>query len=616
MHPIASRHKHLVVQIQIHSTRRGISAGALDASRHKHVGRHDASPARAFQPVFPGTPRSIETGHGRDEPACSGIRTPCLSPAGAYQPSRAGTISAPPFHPIPLAPVISCFPKDDTTRKALYSRSRWTDQHAAGYGSAFVPVFLSKGEARVGSGVGHARRWLAAAIGLGVMGMLIHIGLSGRAPEARAADAPNIIFLVLETVRADHVGAYGYPRDTLPVLEGLAREGLIAERALSAAPWTLPSVTSILSGLPPSAHGVLTYEDRISPKVEMLAERLKSSGYHTSFVGVNSLFEADRNVEQGFEHYYGTDEISGEELNERLREWLMNRPTDRPFFLYVHYFDPHCRYQPPAEYHQMYWPPPPGLATGRTISLEQFNKMHECFQLRWGSGEPVLNEDYYLAEYDAELRHVDHVAGLFLERLKTAGVYDKSLIVLLSDHGEEFYEHGGFGHGKVLYEELLHIPFFVKLPGSRRAGARIRAPVWTLDLYPTALSYAGLDIPPWLPGRDLRAVFEEGDEGVLNNRAVFAETSYEGRQQAVYQGAWKLLISPDGTRSNGLFNVKDDPREREDLSMRHPRLRAKMEGLIDAFEADAERTQARVGVEHRAIEADTLEELRALGYVQ
>jgi len=453
--------------------------------------------------------------------------------------------------------------------------------------------------------------WLILT-GVGLSWLMIY---ATRPPPIKAGERPNIIFLVIETLRADHLQGYGYARLTMPNLEWVAQEGTTFERASTVATWTLPSVASILTGLPPSAHGIRSYEDQLPDAAVTLAERLREVGYHTAFLGVNSLFEADRKIEQGFDHYYGTDEISGEELNDHLFAWLKDYPRDKPVFLYVHYFDPHCRFTPPSEYREMYWPPGK-QATHRKMSLKQFQQMHECFQLHYGPTEPVLDVDYYLSEYDAELRHVDHVMGLFLERLKTSGLYDSSLLFILSDHGEEFYDHGGYGHGKVLYEHQSHIPLIVRLPGGKRPGQRVSSRVSTLDLYPTALGAVGLKPRKQLPGQDLSPLLQGLEEGSTPDRSIFAETDYEGKQRALWQGEWKLLVSPDGTRPNGLFNLSTDPGELTDLSDAHPEVSRRLFQALEKQQQEALRLGEDLPGTRQELTEGTLEQLRSLGYVQ
>lgn len=449
---------------------------------------------------------------------------------------------------------------------------------------------------------------LCCVLGFGVWCML------QRAPAVVPSVQPSLILVVIETLRADRLALYGHLRQTAPTLSLLAQEGVVFERASTAATWTLPAVSSLLTGLPPGAHGVRVYEDRLPSDVVTLAERLKGAGYHTAFLGVNSLFESGRQLEQGFDYYYGIDEIPGLQLNDQLYAWMRERPKDRPFFLYVHYFEPHCRYAPPPEKRDLYWPPNARHRTGRRMTEEQWRQMHECFQLHFNPGEPVLDVDYYLSAYDAEIRQVDYVLGLFLERLKEAGLYDQALLALTSDHGEEFYDHGGFGHGKILLEHNLHVPLILRLPGGEGAGGRVHTRVSSLDLAPTLLLAAGLEADArGLPGRPLLSL-ARGLEEAGPERAVFAETNYEGQQRAVLEGDWKLLRSPDGKRPEGLFNLESDPQEQQDLRAERPEVFEHLSRLLVEHERQTLKWGEKVPGSRQELTQEAVEKLRALGY--
>lgn len=432
-------------------------------------------------------------------------------------------------------------------------------------------------------------------------------------PPIKAGDRPNVVLIVIDTLRADHLTQYGHFRQTTPVLDHVAQEGILFKRGTSATNWTLPSVSSILTGLPPTSHGVRAYEDQLPDAVETVAERLHAIGYHTAFFGVNSLFEAGRNLQQGFDKYFGMDEIPAEELNQNIQAWLQDRPVDKPTFLYLHYFDPHCRYEPPMDYRGMYWPPTEAQKTHRMMTQEQWKLMHECFQLHFNPGEPILDVDRYLSEYDAELRHTDHQVGMILERLKTAGLYDSSLLIVTSDHGEEFYDHNGYGHGKVLLEHNVHVPLMMRLPRGLHGGRVEEGRVSSIDLVPTILDAVGIPIPEELLGMNLGPVLRE-EATIPADRAVFSETDYEGKQRAILQGDLKLLLSPDKSRGQGLYDLKADPGEKHDVSKERP---ADFERLGRAM-ADYERRAMEVGKNipgtRQELSQQTIEQLRSLGY--
>lgn len=459
------------------------------------------------------------------------------------------------------------------------------------------------------------RTWAIGLLGLALLSLGAWFLLPGllKPPPLKAGDRPNLILIVIDTLRADHLTRYGHYRQTTPVLDHVADEGVVFMQDTSVTAWTLPSVSSLLTGLPPTAHGVRAYEDLLPDQVETVPERLKAVGYHTAFFGVNSLFEAGRNLQQGFDKYFGMDEIPAEELNENVIAWLKDRPKDSPTFLYVHYFDPHCKYIPPMDYRQMYWPPTEAQRTHRRMTPEQWRLMHECFQLNFNPGEPVLDVDYYLAEYDAEIRHQDHAVGMLLERLKTAGLYDSSVLMVTSDHGEEFYDNGGFGHGKVLLEHNLHVPLMIRLPQGAHGGREVMGRVSSLDLAPTLLQYAGIKPTPELLGQDLGPVLR-GEATLDANRMVFAETDYEGKQRAVLQGSLKLLLSPDKSRPQGLFDLSTDPGEKHDLSKERPQEFERLSRALAAYEQQAMAIGKGIPGTRQELTQQTIEQLRALGY--
>ncbi len=454
----------------------------------------------------------------------------------------------------------------------------------------------------------------------GIAIILILLGISLIVPwlisrdegQVQGAERPDIIFIVIETLRADRVRLWGGPRHTMPNLEDAAAESYIYQETISAAPWTLPSVSSILTGLSPSAHGVTAYEDVLHPSANTLPERLKEVGYETAFFGVNSLFEADRGVDQGFDTYYGIDEIPGTQLLAELDGYLRHRERSRPLFLYVHIFEPHCRYQPPDYMEALYWPAPPALQTGRTITEDQWRTMHECFQLNLRSGEPILEVDRYLAAYDAELRYADHLLGVLLERLKAEELYDNALLAITGDHGEAFWEQGDFGHGRTLNEAVVRVPLIIRPPGGLDTGAQtISAPTSLLDLAPTALTQAGAALEPPLQGQDQSVRWREGDSGPLQSRVVFTETDYETKsKRGAYQGDSKLILPLTGEPAT-LESISKGHTSRQPAPVGHP--------LVLALKQQREESQgiaSELGVGHSPLDPEDIENLRRLGYLE
>lgn len=448
--------------------------------------------------------------------------------------------------------------------------------------------------------------------------------------SAVSGPRPHVIVIVWETTRADHLSAYGYPLRTTPNLEVMAAEGLLFEQNSSAAPWTLPSVASIFTGLDPTAHGVREFEDVLPAKADTLAERMQRQGYHTAALAVNSIFEADRGLEQGFDHYFGQGDVGGPQLLQELQSWHAARPTDKPFFLYLHLFEPHCPYDPPETYAGVFEPRPEALRSGRSYTRDQWDRLFGCFQLPAPGrpGEPVLEIDPYLSAYDAELHYADHLTGLILQSFASRGLLDDSLVLVLGDHGEEFLEHGDHGHGRSLYQESIHVPLIVRPPGGpgRRAefaGRRVALPTSSLDVTSTVLAATGLSVD--LHGRDLSPAWETGAlPADWTDRPIFAGTDHEAHVRSVRRGRWKQVVEvspprdqPDrAVRPPQLFDLQTDPGETTDVSARHAPTMAALSALLSAHEKEALKRSEAIGREKRALDKATEEALRRLGYVE
>lgn len=450
--------------------------------------------------------------------------------------------------------------------------------------------------------------------------------------QAGPAPTTNIVVITWETTRADHTSLHGHPLRTTPGLELLATEGVSFQRNISAAPWTLPSVSSILTGRLPTGHGVREFEDVLVEGVDTLPERLQKAGYHTAMIGSNSIFEADRGLEQGFDHYFGQGDVPGEELAERMRTWLDERPQDQPFFLYMHLFEPHCPYDPPTRYQGVFEPWPAALATGRAWSQERWDQAFGCFRLPAPGrpGQPVLSVDPYLSAYDAELHYADHLTSLLVERLRTRGLLEQTLLVVVGDHGEEFLDHGDHGHGRHLYEESVHVPLLIRPPGGAgsAAGRKVQALTSSVDVTATALAAAGLPVDG--DGRDLSPAWTGSVPSAWEQRAVYSGTDHEAHLRSVHRGSHKLIaevakVAVDPTdpgqvapplRPPELYDLSSDPDERTNLATSQPALLAELKALLLAQEEAGRAQAAQSGRARRALDAETEEALKRLGYLE
>jgi arylsulfatase A-like enzyme len=472
---------------------------------------------------------------------------------------------------------------------------------------------------------------------------------------APAADdtRPTLIVLVsIDTLRPDHLGLYGYERFTSPILDALAREGATFDDASSTAPWTLPSHASMLTGRTPRMHGVTTYETRLPSDVPTVADLLAGHGYHTGAVvsvlwldreryGLTRAFEDYRYIEVPAERRTPSTMVTDQAM-EWIRDW-----KGEPAFLFVHYYDVHSDYASLPEYERLLVGPYEGPADGTGIQL-LFASLEDAYvelchthfddtKCAFGSpGErivvddtvekPTFDEDdiRHLKElYDAGIRQMDAELGRFLAFLKEEGLESQTLLIVTSDHGEEFGEHKRYGHFLTTYEEMLHIPLVIRGPGVP-AGLRVRAPVSLIDLAPTILGAAGVPAPPEMEGMNLEPLWRGEDATSFQQRALHAEAAGGRSVTALVQGIFPMyeslrrgrykLVYEARLGTFALYDVVADPGETQDISTREPQ-------VLAALRAELLERVARLDGQpgddapHVELSEEDLEQLRALGYV-
>jgi arylsulfatase A-like enzyme len=301
---------------------------------------------------------------------------------------------------------------------------------------------------------------------------------------------PHIFLYVVDTLRADALGAYGGRHDDTPNIDDFSRDAVLFRTARSAASWTLPSTVSILSGVYPSRHGVVLPGNRV-PAVGLpwLPERLHRAGYETFGVSQWLLGADFFDLHRGFDGFY-TDVQQDSKTRSREARWfvwreILDRPSpEKPLFAYVHVVDPHAPYQPAMQDQQQAESHPGASPAAAYEDPRQFASLG----LQHRTGEVA----HLRALYDGEVRGTDREFGAFLALLRSLRMYDDSLIIFTSDHGEEFFEHGGFEHGRTLYEEALKVPLIIKLPRARLAGETVSTPVSTVDIAATIAELAGV----------------------------------------------------------------------------------------------------------------------------
>ncbi len=379
------------------------------------------------------------------------------------------------------------------------------------------------------------------------------------APQvSRAAEIakPNVLLYVVDTLRADRLSCYGGQPGISPALERLAADGVLFERAVAQSSWTKPSMVSILSGLLTTEHGVRTREPRIPSEVTLVAELLRSAGYRTGAFTTNAYLVRAADFDRGFD-FFEYKPVVSEIATRRALEWLDEAEDDAPFFLWIHTVDPHAAYDPEEPFRSQW---AGGIAEG-IGSLEHLRSLSKD-----PDRPPEEYRDDFLALYDAEIAQNDAALGFALDWLRERGRYRQTMVLFLSDHGEEFWEHEAFGHGWDLFEEVLHVPLVVKPAGDGPGGLQRGEVVEHIDLMPTMLAAAGLEIPAELRGRDLFA-----DTPTDPDRVSFAELSNDGREgYSIRWRQFKLIVPLSRGFLPGpqLFDLERDAEERHPVTDR------------------------------------------------
>jgi len=448
--------------------------------------------------------------------------------------------------------------------------------------------------------------------------------LTGCAGDER----PNVVLVILDTTRADHFSAYGYPRATTPGFDTFAERAIRFDRAYATSSWTVPSHASLFTGLYPMTHGATQESQYLADEVETLAELLTADGYETAAFSNNAWVGEKTNLTQGFGHVREMWRQRGPQqakrTNRAVVQWLDTRDRTRPFFLFVNYIEPHWTYSAPRAWQDRFLVP--GV-TATERKRANFGVV-DWYLDRGGVSDRLLPIRTGL--YDAELAWLDSALDELLETLRDRGLEDSSLIVVASDHGENLGDKGHQGHSFALYDSTLRIPLAIRPPGGDGAGSLRRDPVQLTDVFHTIAAAAGV------ASGDARTAGADLLEAPLpEERPVLAEYYYpaqflayfpeEARQGSVLApfrrrirslrvGPHKLIWGSDGRHE--LYDVEADPGELRDLAASAPevaeRMQAALEALVERYRADTEPPAPPDGV----LDPETEATLRELGYLR
>lgn len=416
---------------------------------------------------------------------------------------------------------------------------------------------------------------------------------------------PNILFILVDTLRADHMGIYGYERDTTPVADQFARENIKFNFVVTAAPWTPASIASIFTSLYPTAHGMMPPNDRqeaikkstrLNESLNTLPEILRDNGYATAGVITNPWLQKAFGFDQGFDTYKYINRVRADLVNKEAVKLLEElKKGSKPFFLYLHYMDAHNPYDPPAEYRNIFPEP--------LKSREYPPKQVEVMKL-----------------YDGDVRHFDFRFGELLDYLKKTGLYDDLTIIFTADHGEQFMERGNQGHGYHVHNEETHVPLIIRT-GRKTVPREVNEVASLVDLFPTILDLAGVKWDKPVQGLSLFNTPDlAGRDGVLTeihrNFNYKSITSPEGKKIILDFGVEQpLVIDPSAQpKSAELYSSREDYRE---ISPLHDENLSKkmLTEFKDVYRQTlANKIKEKVG--EIDIDEKTVEELKTLGYLQ
>ncbi len=483
------------------------------------------------------------------------------------------------------------------------------------------------------------------------------IGFWG-APAVRStvprAGVQNVIVILADTLRRDHLDAYGHTRETAPALARMAREGTLFRDAISQASWTKVSVPSLMLSLYPSSHGVRNFADRLPDEASTLAEAFRDAGFSSLALSSNFFVGKLTHLEQGFEELHEAASLESSVSNDaessktareqvdRLLPWL-DAHRDAPFFAYLHVTDPHSPYRPLRPYDTRFASAEDGARHEREHA--ELRK-HIAHPLMRAFGMPLASElaaagidaGAYLETdrdwYDASIRAMDAELARVFERLRELGLAENTLVVFTSDHGEEFLEHGASFHGRSVYGEVTRIPLLLWGAGVP-AGRVVEQTVQSIDVMPTLLELASVTTTAPMQGQSLVPLLAESAapaEGapswaprpaISEHRLDLGGLPWADREgTAINDGAWKLIenSSPNPSAAVAaveLYDARRDPLDQHDLAAEHPEEVTRLRAALAAWRAEAEKVRLKTSATSEpTLSAEEIERLKSLGYVQ
>ncbi len=453
--------------------------------------------------------------------------------------------------------------------------------------------------------------------------------------------SPNVLLIVVDALRADKLGAYGYERDTSPFFDTWSSKGALFENVTSQSSWTKTSMASMLTGLEAETVQVFFYEDTLPDEALTIAEILSRRGYQTAYVQTNQWLLDKFGFNQGFEDYSQLGPVTEKwpekksayrawAVNEQARLWLEGRDRSRPFFLYLHYMDVHGPYVPPPPHNRIFDPEFPRELRDYIFSIkflyeQEFSETAEELYKR------LMQEHDLLAHlrslYDGEIHYFDKELEKLMSGLEEMGLVENTLIVFASDHGEQFLEHGKLRHANSLYAEEVKVPLVFSLPGAIKAGNRVSRPVRNTDILPTVLDIIGIKEEGLeTEGRSLLS-HVKGRSDNLQEAPAFSRLRSSGGQDnhageeldcaSIRYGEW-ALIRDFSNGSNELYNVVKDPGEKNNMVNEYTDTFNELSLRLEDQLEKSLKIRTRLGLPSTpvktTIDEDTRRKLEAAGY--
>jgi arylsulfatase A-like enzyme len=430
----------------------------------------------------------------------------------------------------------------------------------------------------------------------------IHLMRSEEIPRNDQHRAPNVLLIMVDTLRADHLGVYGYERPVSPNLDQLGAESLVFERAIAQSAWTQPSTATLFTGLYPLEHGVVGAVP-LPHSIETIGSALQKHGFTTVAISANPIIGRREGFDRGFEDFVEIPWANATAMFDIFDLWLEENSTSR-WFAYLHYIDPHTPFLAPEPFYSAFT----GNYAGVLTNPRRRAAMLAAGDLGKGEGFTQRDLDFLRAQYDGEILYWDSEFGRLLAMMRERGALDDTVIVVVGDHGEAFLEHGVLFHGGQLYEESIRVPLLIWAPGRVNPG-RVTGTVELRGVMDTIL---GLAHARSALADDRRLIdVETFSQAAAFSHTALAYTEGEGLHEiaSVSQGGWKYIRRLDNGESE-LFNIHSDPGETVNLVMQKPEIASRYRALLEEHLLE---TRAHSG---SGPDPGMVQKLRALGYVQ